>query len=111
MMLNYDRDNKIITIIAKDTGDFIVSLDNYILDEGDILYFTVNDKLESPNPYIQKKITNFTDDHQAIVRLTSKDTNIPVGTYYYDIEIDTADGRVDTVVGPVKFKVLGGVKY
>ena len=29
----------------------------------------------------------------------------------YDVEVDTADGRVDTVLGPAKFKVLGGVKF
>jgi len=33
------------------------------------------------------------------------------GTYYYDIQVNTADGRVDTVLGPAKFKILGGVKY
>lgn len=109
-MLNYDKDTKALTIIAKDTGSFILNLDNYLLDEGDKVYFTVNTELEKPEPVIQKEITVF-DNYRAIIALTTEDTDIAVGTYYYDIEVNTADGRVDTVIGPAKFKVLGGVKY
>ena len=64
---------------------------------------------EVVSPY-QKMIDTFIDN-KAVVRLTTEDTDIPVGTYYYDVEVDTADGRVDTVLGPFKFKVMGGVKY
>ena len=109
-MLIYDKDTKTMSIIAKDTGDFVVSIDNYLLAEGDRVYFTVNDELEKPEPLIQKMIDTFIDN-KAVVRLTTEDTDIPVGTYYYDVEVDTADGRVDTVLGPFKFKVMGGVKY
>ena len=109
-MLIYDKDTKAMSIVAKDTGDFVVAIDNYLLDEGDRVYFTVNSELEKPEPLIQKVITTFIDN-KAIVRLTTKDTDIPVGNYYYDVEVNTADGRVDTVMGPSKFKVLGGVKY
>ena len=109
-MLIYDKDTRAMSIVAKDTGDFVVSIDNYLLAEGDRVYFTVNDELEKPEPLIQKTIDTFTDN-KAVVRLTTEDTDIPVGTYYYDVEVDTADGRVDTVLGPFKFKVMGGVKY
>ena len=109
-MLKYDKDTKAMTIIAKDTGDFVVALDNYLLDTGDTVYFTVNKELEKPEPLIQKEITVFTD-HTALVHLTTQDTDLPAGTYYYDVEINTADGRIDTILGPAKFKVLGGVKF
>lgn len=109
-MLNYDKDTKAMSIIAKDTADFVVSIDNYLLDEGDRVYFTVNSELEKPEPLIQKEITTF-DNYKAVVHLTTQDTDIPVGSYYYDVQVNTADGRVDTVIGPSKFKVLGGVKY
>lgn len=109
-MVKYDKDTGVISIVAKDTGDFVISFDNYLLDEGDTVYFTVNEELEHNNPRIQKVITEFTNN-KAVIRLTTTDTDIPVGTYYYDVEVDTADGRVDTVLGPAKFKVLGGVKY
>lgn len=109
-MLIYDKDTKAMSIVAKDTADFVISIDNYLLDEGDRVYFTVNSELEKPEPLIQKVIDTF-EDYKAVVRLTTTDTDIPVGSYYYDVEVNTADGRVDTVMGPSKFKVLGGVKY
>ena len=109
-MLHYNKDTGAMSIVAKDTGDFVFIVDNYILDNGDIVYFTVNTELEKENPVLQKKITEFTNG-KAIIHLTSKETDLKIGNYLYDIEVDTADGRVDTVVGPAKFKVVGGVKY
>lgn len=110
-MMKFDKDSHIITMIAKDTGDFIVNVENYTLNEGDEVYFTVNNQLEKPTPLISKKVTVFNKDNTATIRLTSIDTNLQPGTYYYDIQVNTADGRVDTVLGPAKFKILGGVKY
>lgn len=109
-MLIFDKDTKAMSIIAKDTGDFVVSIGNYLLAEGDKVYFTVNSELEKPEPLIQKEINTFTDN-KAVIHLATEDTNIPTGNYYYDIEVNTADGRVDTIIGPAKFKVMGGVKY
>ena len=109
-MIRFDKDTNTISIIAKDTGDLVVSFDDYLLADGDVVFFTVNDELEKTNPRLQKRIAEFVDN-KAVIRLSSTDTNIPVGTYYYDVEVNTADGRVDTVLGPAKFKVLGGVKF
>lgn len=109
-MLIYDKETKAMSIIAKDTGDFVVSIGNYLLADGDKVYFTVNSELEKPEPLIQKVVDTFVDN-KAIIRLTTDDTDIPVGNYYYDVEVNTADGRVDTIMGPAKFKVMGGVKY
>lgn len=109
-MLKFDNDTLTMSIVAKDTGDFVISLDNYLLDDGDTVYFTVNDELEKANPRIQKRIDEFVGN-KAFIHLASNDTDIPVGNYYYDVEVNTADGRVDTVLGPAKFKVLGGVKF
>ena len=109
-MLNYNTETQTISMIAKDTGDFVISIDNYLLAEGDTVYFTVNTGLELENPLISKEIKTFTDN-KAVVRLTSTDTDLPIGNYYYDIQVNTADGRVDTVLGPAKFKIMGGVKY
>ena len=109
-MLNYNKDTNAITMIAKDTGDFVISLDNYLLADGDTVYFTVNTELEKENPLISKEITEFVNN-KAVVRLTTEDTDLAVGTYYYDVQVNTADGRVDTVLGPAKFKIAGGVKF
>ena len=109
-MLNYNTETQTISMIAKDTGDFVISIDNYLLAEGDTVYFTVNTGLELENPSISKEIKTFTDN-KAVIRLTSTDTDLPIGNYYYDVQVNTADGRVDTVLGPAKFKIMGGVKY
>lgn len=109
-MLIFDKETKAMSIIAKDTGDFVVSIGNYLLADGDKVYFTVNSELEKPEPLIQKMVDTFIDN-KAVIRLTTEDTDIPVGNYYYDVEVNTADGRVDTIMGPSKFKVMGGVKY
>ena len=109
-MLSYDKDTKAITMVAKDTGAMVIAIENYLLDTGDRVYFTVNDGLEKENPLIQKIVTEFTDN-KALVQLSTSDTDLPIGSYYYDVEIDSADGRVDTVIGPAKFKIVGGVKY
>lgn len=109
-MLTIDKDTLAIKIIAKDTVDFVLTLDNYILASGDEVYFTVNDGIEKEQHLLQKKIVDF-NEGVAIIFLTSDDTDLPVGEYYYDIQVNTADGRVDTVIGPAKFKVVGGVTY
>ena len=109
-MLNYNKDTNAITMIAKDTGDFVISIDNYLLADGDTVYFTVNTELEKENPLISKEITEFVNN-KAVVRLTTEDTDLAVGTYYYDVQVNTADGRVDTVLGPAKCKITGGVKF
>ena len=43
--------------------------------------------------------------YYCTIQITNADT------YLYDIQINTADGRVDTIVGPAKFKVIGGITY
>lgn len=108
-MLNYNKDTNMITMVSKDTGDFVVNINNYLLAEGDTVYFTVNTAVEKENPLISKEVKEFVDN-KAIVRLTTQDTSLAVGTYLYDIQVNTADGRVDTVLGPAKFKITGGVK-
>lgn len=109
-MLNYNPDTQMIKMVAKDTGDFVITLDNYLLADGDLVYFTVNRELEKENPLIEKVVSAF-NDHNAVIRLTSQDTDLPIGTYLYDVQVNTADGRVDTILGPAKFKIVGGVKF
>lgn len=109
-MLVFDKDSKAMKIVAKDTGDFVLSLSNYLLDTGDEVLFTINRELEQPEFIVQKRITEF-QEHKALIHLNVEDTNIAPGDYLYDIQINTADGRVDTIIGPAKFKVIGGVSY
>ena len=109
-MLNFDKDTYKITMVRKDTGDLTVALENYLLDTGDEVVFTVNTGYDLEHPLIQKRITEF-QDHSALVRLGVEDTDLEPGEYLYDVQVNTADGRVDTVIGPAKFKITGGITF
>lgn len=109
-MLSFDSDTNTMKMVRKDTGDFVVSFNNYLLDTGDEVIFTVNTDYDKEDALIQKEITEF-DNHTAIIHITSEDSDLEPNTYLYDIQINTADGRVDTVMGPSKFKIVGGVTF
>lgn len=109
-MLTIDKDTLAIKMVAKDTGDFVLTLDNYLLATGDEVVFTIGDGIGKEQHLLQKKINEF-NEGSAVIFLTSEDTDLPIGEYYYDIQVNTADGRVDTVIGPAKFKIMGGVTY
>ena len=109
-MLNFNKDTYKITMVRKDTGDITVALENYLLDNGDEVVFTVNSDYDLENPLIQKIITAF-QNHSALVHLNVEDTDLEPGEYLYDVQVNTADGRVDTVLGPAKFKIVGGITF
>ena len=110
-MITIDTDTNNITIIRKDTASLEIALDNYQLTDGDTVYFTIAREVEQETPLVQIVVTRFTREGGAIITLTSEHTNLDVGTYKYDIQLDLRDGRRDTVIGPAKFKVIGGVTY
>ena len=110
-MITIDSDTNNITIIKKDTASLDIAIDNYKLTEGDKVTFTIDEEVEQETPLRQIIVTDFTEDGEAVINLSSEDTDLEIGTYKYDVQIDTADGRVDTVIGPAKFKVIGGVTY
>lgn len=109
-MFTIDKETNQMTIVMKDTASFDIAFDNYYLVTGDKVTFTVAKEKESQDPLIQKELTEFAGG-RARIQLSSDETDLPKGSYYYDIQVDTGDGRVDTVVGPAKFKVLEGVTY
>lgn len=109
-MFSIDNDTLKMTIIKKDTASFDIALDNYELTADDTVTFTIASEVEQEEPILQKVATNF-EDGVATIFLTKEDTDLEIGTYLYDIQIDTADGRTDTIVGPAKFKVSGGVTF
>ena len=109
-MFTIDKETNQMTIVMKDTASFDIAFDNYYLVTGDKVTFTVAKEKESQDPLIQKELTEF-EGGRARIQLSSDDTDLPKGSYYYDIQVNTGDGRIDTVVGPAKFKVLEGVTY
>lgn len=110
-MINIDKDTNKISIIKKDTATLSVILDNYCLTDGDTVTFTVANEVEQEQPLLQIAVTQFTDEGGAVISLTSQDTDLEIGEYLYDIQVNTKDGRVDTIIGPAKIKIMGGVTY
>lgn len=112
MLIIDSEKNNAMTIVSKDTGGFVLSLEGYILGPGDRITFTVNSAVEIKKPLIQVMVEEFDEEsHTATIFLTQEDTNLEPGNYLYDVQLDTADGRTDTIMGPSKFKVVGGVTY
>ena len=108
-LFTIDR-KKQMTITKGDTAFFDVTISNYEFVEGDILYFTVKEDVNSDKNVIQKKVTEF-DKNVAKIVLSISDTNIDLGSYVYDIQLSLSDGRVDTVMLPTKFEVIAGVTH
>lgn len=100
-----------ITVVRKDTGTISFSVDNYKLTTGDKVYFTVATEPGLENSLFQKVVTSFSDLGIADINISSADTDLEPDTYYYDIQVNRADGQVDTVIGPAKFKVIEGVTF
>ena len=106
-MIQIDPQNQ-IHMIQGDTAIFAFRLDNYTLQSGDCVFFTLKKNLSDPSPVIQKSITAF-EDGSCRISLTAADTDLPCGDYVYDVQCNLADGRVDTVIGPCYFHIIGGV--
>ena len=86
-------------ITKGDTGAFYVKMTKksdgaeYILREGDKLTLTVREQVGSPVLLRAESTTNN-------IRMNPSDTkNLEVGTCVYDIQLDTAEGDVFTIVG------------
>ena len=97
-----------INITRGDTALIDFTLDNHEFVAGDVVYFSVKRSPKDNNYIINKEITNF-DGNKAIISLDSNDTRISKGKYWYDIQCNLVDGRVDTVVNKERFIILEDV--
>ncbi len=79
--------------------------------EGDIVYFTVKRSTYTEEKIIQKIVTEFTEG-VALINISPKDTReLTIGTYYYDIQLNRANGTVKTIIPPSKFTIDPEVTY
>lgn len=96
----------IIRMTRSDTAAFSVKIDPPPTSNEDMLTFTVKEDVDDVKPALQVKTNLFTEDGYAVIVISSKDSNIRAGDYYYDIQIDYADGSRYTLVWPTKFKIV-----
>ena len=109
-MFIIDKDNG-IRMIQGDTGSIRLTLDNYKLSSGDKVTFAMTSS-SLKRLLIEKNITEFESDGTALIILNGKDTvDIAPGSYLYEIQVITKDGRIDTVIPMTKFKIMEGMIY
>lgn len=76
----------------------------YILQEGDVLSFTVKKKIYDVEPVISKKFTS------KQFKILSEDTNgLDFGKYVYDVKLLFANGDVNTIIESSYFEICGEV--
>ena len=79
--------------------------------EGDIVYFTVKGSTNTEEKILQKIVTEFTEG-VALITIFPKDTReLETGIYYYDIQLNRANGQVKTIIPPSTFTINAEVTY
>lgn len=97
-------DSESLTISRKDANGVILPF-----LEGDIVHLTVKTAPTDVEHVFQKEVTSFVDG-KAIIEIDPIDTNgIAVQSYFYDIQLTTAAGKVTTLVKPSKLTLKMGI--
>lgn len=115
-------DNNEIDMVQGDTGVINLNLANYHLSNGDRVRFALTTKKmnsttniytgSKPLLIVEKLITSFESDGTARIVLYPKDTlELAPGKYFYEIQITTKTGVVDTIIQATKFTILEGMIY
>lgn len=97
-------------IVKGDTAIFDINVKGHTFVKGDKVYFTVKTSVDDDDNLIQKVVSTFKNNAAKVI-LSKEDTDIDVGSHLYDIQCSLSDGRVDTIIPPTKFEVIGGVTH
>lgn len=104
----YIRDDGTIRLTRGDTARLSVPIKNssndeeYTMQSGDNLYFTVKKSAKDVEPLLQKVVTG-----SNVFHIKPEDTKtFPFGKYKYDVQITTASGDVYTVIEPTTFEIM-----
>lgn len=111
-MLNIAEDGT-IRLTRGDTARFTVAITNetnaneYVMQPGDTLAFTIRKNVNDNEPLLQKVLTGTNTFH-----IEPKDTaTFQFGDYKYDVQLTTAGGDVYTVIAPSIFEIMEEVSY
>lgn len=96
------KDTK-IEIIQRDSKNFVFNFTNSagVVDiTGWTLYFAVKKIASDTSTVLYKTVTSHTDPTQGTTALaiTSSESNLTVGTYYYDIRVKTTGNSIFTIM-------------
>lgn len=99
-------DSETITLTIKQSDG-----EDYPLENGDIIYFTVKQHANTSVKLLQKKITTF-EGSQVIIDIEPTDTKtLRFDRYVYDIQLTRKNGDVHTIVPYSRFIVTEEVTY
>lgn len=102
----FEVTNNIITLTRGDYAELDVSLYNqdetpHTLAEGETLTLSVKRKTTDLTPIFQKVLKQ--GDKPVFVFMPEDTKDLAFGTYRYDVEFKTADGKPDTIITPHDF--------
>lgn len=98
-----------ITLTRGDYASFHIDIydqnrEIYELQEDDIVVFTVKRNTRTKDAIIRK-------DGIDIEIFPSDTSDVSYGTYSYDVQLTSADGHVDTFIGPADFIIAEEVTF
>jgi hypothetical protein len=104
-----------ISLTRGDSAIISVTTNNnnvpFLLEEGDIVYFTIKTNATTQTKLVQKVITEFVDG-KATITLNPQDTKpLAYGDYLYDVQLTLRTGEVITIIVPSRFTILEEVTY
>ncbi len=105
-----------ISMIRGDSEAIKVSCRNesgvdFHFTEGDIVYFTVKRSTYTEEKILQKIVSEFTEGVALITIFPNDTRELKTGTYYYDIQLNRANGQVKTIIPPSTFAINAEVTY
>lgn len=100
-------DTGVISLTRGDTAKLTVDIkddngNDYTMQKNDILTLVVKQSCTDPTPLIEKELKG--DNHFCIKPEDTK--NLAFGKYRYDVQIETAEGEVYTIINNKVFVVL-----
>lgn len=104
----YIKDDGTIRLTRGDTARLTIPIinsasnDEYVMQSGDVLFFTVKKSAKDTNYLFQKESTGTNAIH-----IKPEDTNnLSFGKYKYDVQLTTAPGDVYTIIEPSVFEIM-----
>ena len=94
-----------IPIVKGDSQKITLNVGGITLTAQDKVVFSLREKESNDSPLVlQKELSG--DSESFIVNLTSQETNIKVGTYYYTYRVFYQDGDVRTLNKPTELYIV-----
>lgn len=98
-------------IIRQDTASITLTLSGIDLTGATVFFTakpTISNSADDSDATIEKTVTSHSDPEngETVIELTSSDTDVTPGKYYYDIQIKNADGSIVSI--PVRILQIFG---